>query len=213
MQLNKITTAALVSFSMVSVSSAANVLVNGDFESSLTTGWTINEGTPEIRDNLEFGFEAFGSTFFYGGSSETMDISQIIDVSANAAAIDAGNGRAFIAGAMGSWRNLDIGTFTLTFLDVASTDLGASLSLNALDNPTLETNDLTGAGNQELSSTVVVPVGTRTFSVVFSSTRTDGTDHDAYADNFVVDYTAVPEPSSAALLGLGGLALILRRRK
>jgi hypothetical protein len=27
------------------------------------------------------------------------------------------------------------------------------------------------------------------------------------------DYTAVPEPSSTALLGLGGLALILRRRK
>lgn len=33
-------------------------------------------------------------------------------------------------------------------------------------------------------------------------------------DNIIVtDVTAVPEPSSAALLGLGGLALILRRRK
>ena len=31
--------------------------------------------------------------------------------------------------------------------------------------------------------------------------------------NFTVNGTAVPEPSSAALLGLGGLALILRRRK
>lgn len=30
---------------------------------------------------------------------------------------------------------------------------------------------------------------------------------------WTVGYTAVPEPSSAALLGLGGLALILRRRK
>ena len=30
---------------------------------------------------------------------------------------------------------------------------------------------------------------------------------------FSVAGTAVPEPSSAALLGLGGLALILRRRK
>lgn len=32
-------------------------------------------------------------------------------------------------------------------------------------------------------------------------------------DNIQLDLTAVPEPSSAALLGLGGLALILRRRK
>ena len=32
-------------------------------------------------------------------------------------------------------------------------------------------------------------------------------------DNISVDLTTVPEPSSAALLGLGGLALILRRRK
>lgn len=32
-------------------------------------------------------------------------------------------------------------------------------------------------------------------------------------DNFILSVDQVPEPSSAALLGLGGLALILRRRK
>lgn len=35
----------------------------------------------------------------------------------------------------------------------------------------------------------------------------------AFRPELVVTYTAVPEPSSAALLGLGGIALILRRRK
>jgi len=35
----------------------------------------------------------------------------------------------------------------------------------------------------------------------------------ARVDNVFLDVTQVPEPSSAALLGLGGLALILRRRK
>lgn len=34
-----------------------------------------------------------------------------------------------------------------------------------------------------------------------------------WVDDVVVNGTVVPEPSSAALLGLGGLALILRRRK
>jgi len=35
----------------------------------------------------------------------------------------------------------------------------------------------------------------------------------ARVDNVYLDVTTVPEPSSTALLGLGGLALILRRRK
>jgi len=49
----------------------------------------------------------------------------------------------------------------------------------------------------------------------------DGLDLDGYhrltttngVDNISIDVTTVPEPSSVALLGLGGLALILRRRK
>ncbi|MBT8043527.1 MAG: PEP-CTERM sorting domain-containing protein [Verrucomicrobiae bacterium] len=41
--------------------------------------------------------------------------------------------------------------------------------------------------------------------------NTSGSGNDVLFDNFNV--IAVPEPSSAALLGLGGLALILRRRK
>ncbi|MEJ6700837.1 MAG: PEP-CTERM sorting domain-containing protein, partial [Akkermansiaceae bacterium] len=38
-------------------------------------------------------------------------------------------------------------------------------------------------------------------------------DEDFAIDDLVVEGTVVPEPSSSALLGLGGLALILRRRK
>ncbi len=48
----------------------------------------------------------------------------------------------------------------------------------------------------------------------------DGGNSGSFSDHFTTsgtgaDYTltSVPEPSSAALLGLGGLALILRRRK
>ena len=42
----------------------------------------------------------------------------------------------------------------------------------------------------------------------------DGFDKNTGRDvTFHADISAVPEPSSAALLGLGGLALIFRRRK
>ena len=34
-----------------------------------------------------------------------------------------------------------------------------------------------------------------------------------FEDRVVLDVVAIPEPSTTALLGLGGLALILRRRK
>lgn len=59
-----------------------------------------------------------------------------------------------------------------------------------------------------------VPTNTQSFRITYSSvTDVAGTagGNDAYADN--VEFTVVPEPSSTALLGLGGLALILRRRK
>ena len=46
---------------------------------------------------------------------------------------------------------------------------------------------------------------------------TNFVNHSSGSDNIVgfseIRFTSVPEPSSAALLGLGGLALILRRRK
>ena len=43
--------------------------------------------------------------------------------------------------------------------------------------------------------------------------RGNSTARDIYVDNYSVSSAPVPEPTSTALLGLGGLALILRRRK
>lgn len=53
-----------------------------------------------------------------------------------------------------------------------------------------------------------------TVEIFYRSTTSDG---DRFSnnggDNFKATFTVVPEPSSFALLGLGGLALIMRRRK
>ncbi|MCP5537949.1 MAG: PEP-CTERM sorting domain-containing protein [Akkermansiaceae bacterium] len=52
------------------------------------------------------------------------------------------------------------------------------------------------------------------FRIYMWGSNGNGTTSRGQIDNLVVEGTvAIPEPSSAALLGLGGLALILRRRK
>jgi hypothetical protein len=65
------------------------------------------------------------------------------------------------------------------------------------------------------------PSGTLTYSFddavtsaeLFIGFEADGTGDHWTLDNVSFDGTVVPEPSTTALLGLGGLALILRRRK
>jgi len=80
------------------------------------------------------------------------------------------------------------------------------------DNATSETDTDWWA---QYASTGAIPSTAQSLTVNFIA----GTGHanaggnDWYADDVTVDITTVPEPSSAALLGLGGLALILRRRK
>jgi len=52
------------------------------------------------------------------------------------------------------------------------------------------------------------------YEAPFTFTGGGGTHNEnAGGSNFTATFTTVPEPSSTALLGLGGLALILRRRK
>lgn len=58
--------------------------------------------------------------------------------------------------------------------------------------------------------TIIAPTG---FTATLDQSLFDGDDDDGFTGEITLTFTAVPEPSSTALLGLGGLALILRRRK
>ena len=97
---------------------------------------------------------------------------------------------------------------SLTF---ASFDAAAAIDTGISD--TLAAQDLTFSG---LSTTGVVDDGDLSDDfVVFILDHSSGTagapGNQGFSDTFTL--AAVPEPSSVALLGLGGLALILRRRK
>lgn len=87
---------------------------------------------------------------------------------------------------------------------------------------TVDLSNYNTAGESSLTLVDYTGSNTGTFASV---TVTDGLTTLVYGDDYTLDYTtdsnitlnlttaAVPEPSSTALLGLGGLALILRRRK
>ncbi len=74
----------------------------------------------------------------------------------------------------------------------------------------------TGNGRVEATNnsfTFTAGAATETLSIAYNATN--GSSYTGFnSTNFkVTPVNPVPEPSSAALLGLGGLALILRRRK
>lgn len=97
------------------------------------------------------------------------------------------------------------------FSDVGGT---ASLGSVTLADGSAEGTSTTpsGAWNAEnwtnYTATGTVAAGSQSFKISYG-----GVGNDTYADNISYSVTAVPEPSSTTLLGLGALALILRRRK
>lgn len=108
------------------------------------------------------------------------------------------------AGRSGTFR-YSLGTGTVGSYTQLSTESVATL------NQTVQNEYFFGAGNNaSLPDLVYTSGATVSGANLVIHVRAEGDDYQG-VDNIVL--TAVPEPSSAALLGLGGLALILRRRK
>lgn len=108
------------------------------------------------------------------------------------------------------FRNSDVAGNTFAEMNLYNgTGTGGTL-LETL-NPTLTDGSGSGSGSRLIQST------TGSFDsdvITFHTDRDLGTGGQrAGISGFMITAVAVPEPSSTALLGLGGLALILRRRK
>lgn len=113
----------------------------------------------------------------------------------------------------------DYATLSVQFLDAASSPIGSSIRIGgdaftaAL--PTGAIGNYTNAKDWGADSLAgIVPLGARFATVqIFDVKTAGGTAIDGYMDNINFTINAVPEPTSVALLALGGGLVALARRR
>jgi len=120
-----------------------------------------------------------GNNFFTGGSSDVSAISQIVDLSASAAAIDAGTQAFTLSGYLGGYDGQDDNaTVRVTFRNSSGASLGAATI-----------GPVTPADRNSVMSLLLrqvtgnVPRNTRGAEVLLTMTRFVGSANDGYADN------------------------------
>lgn len=167
-------------------------------------GWTISAGDPDgVCYGAPGGFPTAstpgsptrGAQFFAGGGTGNSTLSQTVDVSAAASAIDAGGVPATMSGWLGGWSNQnDRVGMTATFQSASGASLGTA-TIAAV------TNKDRGNTTEFLSRSVssALPVGTRSVRVDLNFTWTSGSTTDGYADDLSLTVGAsVPTPGLTA---------------
>ena len=174
----------------------ANLIVNGDAEAGSGSpdgsvvsvpGWTttrnftaVQYGAPGFLAMDSPGPTSRGSNFFAGGPSNAdSSATQWIDVSADAATIDAGDMKFTLSGYLGgNGSENDQAILTAIFVDVDSTDIG-EVQIGPVGAP--ERSSVSGLLLRATSGTV--PPDTREIQIVLHMIGTDPPYNDGYADN------------------------------
>lgn len=211
----RVAAAAWLAISACAAQAAAydtNLVVNGDAEQG-TAGWLAYDGHqlfsavdygPNWVQPSQPGPAERGANLFVGGSGVSYAVGyQLLDLSANTAAIDAGRVSFAASGWLGGWTDQgDNAQVYISFLDAAGNTL-ATASLGPVT--PADRNNTTGLF--AVSTAGWVPVGTTRASFALSMDRLVSGDNDGYADNLAFSISAVPEPGTYALM-LGGLAAV-----
>lgn len=161
---------------------------------SVTSGVLTLQADVKVGSNDWIGIGFLKTTNWF-------DSNNPLFTSLNAAAAKIGTYKNGAAGTVGISNVISgvsgTGTYTLKLVY----DLDAATATTYLNGGLINTYSITG-----LNSTTISYVGFRIAST--SSTYDSG-----QFDNFSYDYTAVPEPSTAALMVVASLGLVLSRRK
>jgi hypothetical protein len=169
-----------------------NLLLDGNAEQALGTGWNQTGSPAIVQYGAAGGFPTSSDpgppdrlkAFFAGGSMASSSISQNINVSANAADIDAGKVACDVVAWLGGYLNDgDNAQFDVHFSDGNGKDL---LSITLGPVTTADRGGKTGLLSR--SQTVAVPAGTRTILANVQMTRENngGSYNDGYADSLSV---------------------------
>jgi hypothetical protein len=199
-----------------------NLLVNPGAETGTTSGWIVDSPTfgggtsnPGV-DNGSFdpGINPLsGSYDFYGHTGPSGTLTQNVSLSGvvTNAQIDSG----LTTAAVSFWvQSLNQGNPS----DSAGVSLYFLNSSNAIIS-SVTTPIIYSIGSWEnVTETYSIPVGTRSINYTMDFVRYVGSDLDAFVDDnsMVVSASAVPEPSTFVLGGMGVLAFVAyewRRRK
>lgn len=143
-------------------------------------------GVADASENLSFEIDTWMN----------LDAEQGVNISGNAAGADVGE-LAFLNGSILSDGTEVGGKVTASW----SPDTGATFETNGL---------LTNAGGPDFTDVATTFTPDDAFTFIMSG-RVGGANETKLIDNLVI--STVPEPSSAILLGMGGLGLLLRRRR
>ena len=198
-------TSALILGSAVASQATVLALTNADFETNPSpdnawsnddpSGWTATNAGIQDRDDTVGVINTV--VFLQGGSSLIQEISA-----------DPVLGGAIVVG--------DVFNFSILASNTnASPTVGFDIQNTAGDSLIGGFQDAAILTDSFSTIPISGTVDTASASVFLVIRQNEGgaASSQALLDDVTLDYTPVPEPSSAALLGLGGLALILRRRK
>jgi hypothetical protein len=216
------TDAPLEAAADASFPTTANLIVNGDAEQGTgSTDGTVVVAVPSwaVANNgnvliygatggyptaTDPGPPSRGLNFFSGGPNDTVStLAQSIDVSVYAAAIRQGAVTFALSGWLGGYSSQDDNaTVTISFLDAAGADAGATDAGNAVDagdagaplgtatiGPVLASDRGSATGLLLRTTTGLVPPGTVAIAVQVTMTRLSGTANDGYADSLSLTLT------------------------
>ena len=217
MKLNKLTkTSAILAGSMMFAGSAG---------AAVTFTSTFDDGTSATNDGSWTGFATYayaqnytltppagaGSHYAKTNSGPLTTTIDVTNGGADTATIAAGNMTFNFSAWLGSYtNNIDRAQISYEFRDAGNTIIGTATTFDdgAAANPN-------GTWTQYSTTGGAVPTNAASVVITIDNSAAAGQagSNDGYADLVSFNTVPVPEPSSTALLGLGGLALILRRRK
>lgn len=176
-----------------------------------STFTAVNYGAPDFPTASQGARAGGGVNFFAGGPGGAVaTASQTVDVSAQAAAIDAGRVGATLSGWLGGFGSqADSATVAAVFQGGS----GAALA-RATIGPVTATERNSQTSLLSRTTATLVPAGTRTIRVVLTAKRESGSYNDGYLDNVVLALGPPPVPVAGVSVNVapaGGVVLVRPR--